>query len=309
MTHLTAAAIVCTSSVERTGLLHGCVHSLLRGSRPPDELYVVVNHNPQLRLQLENSLPAQVRLLDCPRPGLSEARNAGIAAATSDVVAFVDDDATADPMWLECLMREFEHDERVLGLGGPVIPVWGADRRWMPGELLWIIGCTYTGHREDSGPIRNPIGCNMAFRRAELIALGNFATTFGKRGNALQTCDETELGLRVEQAHGPDRIRYVPQARVEHFVPAERISWRLLVRRSLSEGLAKGRLHRLYRRPALGPERSYARLLLAEKVPRLMVESVRRRDPHAGLAALAIVASLLISGIAFVVGLARGERG
>lgn len=304
---LAAAVVVCTSSHERAQLLQACVESLLAGSRVPDEVLLVVNDNPALADKLTAALPAQVRLLECPRPGLSEARNVGIAAAESDVVAFVDDDARVDPQWLGSVVAAFEQDPRILGVGGPVIPDWGADPRWMPDELLWLVGCTYAGHREDPGPIRNPIGCNMAFRRHELIAIGNFATTFGKSGNALKTCDETELGLRVEQVHGPGRITYVPQARVRHFVAPARISWRLLVRRSISEGLAKGRLRRLYRSPALGPERTYTRLLVTRRVPGLIGESLRRRDRDPALGALAILASLLISGTAFAIGLARED--
>jgi hypothetical protein len=148
----------------------------------------------------------------------------------------------------------------------------------------------------------------MAFRRAELVAVGSFATHFGKRGNALATCDETELALRLERAHGPGRIRYVPAARVRHFVPSSRISWRLLVRRSLSEGLAKGRLHRLYLRPALGPERSYARGLVVAAVPRLLREGIRRRDGTFVMGAGAVLLSLLITGGAFVAGTYREGR-
>jgi glycosyltransferase involved in cell wall biosynthesis len=246
--------------------------------------------------------------LETDQRGLSEARNVGIAAASSDVVAFVDDDSMVDPRWLSSLMEAFAVNDDVLGVGGPVLPVWEAERRWLSDELLWVVGCTYSGHRADAGPIRNPIGCNMAFRRHELIALGSFATSFGKRGNALETCDETELALRLERAHGTDRIRYVPAARVQHLVPATRISWRLLVRRSLSEGLAKGRLRRLYMSAALGPERSYARLLVADAVPRLLLDGWRRRDRESAISAVAIVAALLITGLAFVAGLTRDRR-
>lgn len=305
---LTAAVVVCTATHERAPLLRACVDSLLAGRRKPEELLVVVDSNPSLRSQLAGSLPPQVRLLETERQGLSEARNVGIAAASSDVVAFVDDDATVDPWWLSSLVEAFAVNQDVLGLGGPVLPVWEAERRWLSDELLWVVGCTYSGHRQDAGPIRNPIGCNMAFRRRELTALGSFATGFGKRGNALETCDETELSLRLERTHGPDRIRYVPEASVQHFVPSNRISWGLLVRRSLSEGLAKGRLHRLYMRTALGPERSYARLLLAETVPRMLFDGVRRRDRQSVMGAVAIVASLLITAVAFVAGVAREGR-
>jgi glycosyltransferase involved in cell wall biosynthesis len=299
---LTVSVVVCTATHERATLLRACVDSLLAGARRPDELFVIVDSNPSLKAELADALPESVRLLETERPGLSEARNVGIRAATSDVVAFVDDDAAGEREWLSSLMEALEADDRVLGVGGPVVPDWGAERRWLRDELLWIVGCTYRGHREDAGPIRNPIGCNMAFRRRELIAVGSFATGFGKRGNALETCDETELSLRLELAHGPGRIRYVPAARVRHFVPASRISWRLLVRRSLSEGLAKGRLHRLYLRPALGPERSYARGLVVEAVPRLLREGIRRRDGRFVMGAAAILLSLLITGGAFVAG-------
>lgn len=302
---LTAAVVVCTSTWERAPLLRACIDSLLAGERQPDELFVVVDSKPSLALELSSSLPPEVRVLQCRRPGLSAARNVGIAAAGSDIVAFVDDDATADRRWLSSLMEAYACDERLLGLGGPVVPRWDAERRWMPDELLWVVGCTYRGHRHDAGPIRNPIGCNMAFRRRELVALGSFETSFGKRGKALATCDETELALRLERAHGPGRIRFVPDARVHHFVPATRVSWRLLMRRSLSEGLAKARLERLYARPALGAERSYVRRLVADAVPRLFLDAIRRRDRNSALGAVAIIASLIVTGAAFAVGLAR----
>jgi hypothetical protein len=148
----------------------------------------------------------------------------------------------------------------------------------------------------------------MAFRRRELIAAGSFSARFGKRGNALATCEETELSLRLERAHGPGRIRYAPGARVLHFVPATRISWRLLVRRSLSEGLAKARLYRLYGRPALGAERGYVRSLVVEAVPRLLIVGVVRRDWWSVLGAAAVLVSVLITAAAFVAGAATAGR-
>jgi glycosyltransferase involved in cell wall biosynthesis len=307
---LTATVVVCTASWERVSLLRACVDSLLAGERRPDELFVVVDSNPSLAVELAASLPASAQLLECRSRGLSAARNVGIAAAGCDVVAFLDDDATADRGWLSSLMGAYGAHPRLLGVGGPVVPRWAAERRWMPDELLWVVGCTYGGHRQDPGPIRNPIGCNMAFRRRELVALGGFETSFGKRGNALATCEETELALRLERAHGPDRIRFIPEASVHHLVPPTRVSWRLLIRRSLSEGLAKGRLERLYARPALGTERSYVRLLLADAVPRLFFDGLRRRDLDSALGALAIIASLTLTAGAFAVGIARtGDRG
>lgn len=303
------AVVVCTSSAARVQLLLECVASLLCGLRRPDELYVVVDTNPSLADELAKSLPSEARLLRCDGAGLSAARNVGIAASRCDVVAFLDDDATADQGWLSSLAGAFDADPQLLGAGGPVLPRWATERRWMPEELFWVVGCTYAGHRLDAGPIRNPIGCNMAFRRRELAALGGFETTFGKQRGALSTCDETELALRLEREHGAGRIRFVPEARVHHLVPASRISWRLLMRRSFSEGVAKGRLSRQFAGAPLSTERGYVRLLVTESAPRLLLAALHRRDRDAALGAFAIGASLTVTAAAFVLGIAREAHG
>jgi cellulose synthase/poly-beta-1,6-N-acetylglucosamine synthase-like glycosyltransferase len=305
---LSAAVVICTSSHDRRALLLECVDSVLRGTRAPNEIIVVVDQNRELMAELIGSLPPTVKVLASEREGLSEARNIGVHAAKSDVVAFIDDDATAESGWLAALMKEFEASDDVLGVGGAIVPRWGADRRWLPEELLWVVGCTYRGHRPDAGPIRNPIGANMAFRREPLASVGGFATGFGKRGNAYETCDETEVSLRLEQAHGRGRIQYVPTARVRHFVPASRVSWRTLLRRSISEGLSKGRLRRLYGSSALSAEHRYAAGLVVGAVPRLMAVGLARRDGHAVLGSASILVSLVLTAAAFLAGAATRRR-
>ena len=302
---LSMAVVVCTSSRERFPLLRACVGSILGADPQPHELIVVVDGDRSLAREVVASLPSRVRVIHSDGDGLSAARNIGLAAARTDLVAFVDDDASVDRRWLGALTTALSGDDDIIGAGGPVLPMWEADRRWMPDELLWVVGCTYTGHRVRAGPIRNPIGCNMAFRRETLVAAGGFCTTFGKRGRTWQTCDETELGLRLEQVHGPGKIMYVPDAPVHHFVPAARISWRLLVRRSVSEGLAKGRLRRLYDGPTLQHERSYVRLMLLGALPRLLRDGIRSRDRDRAAGAFAISFSLLTTAVAFVAGFLR----
>ena len=304
---LSVSVVVSTSSHDRQAMLRACVDSLTEGTRVPDEVLVVVDQNPSLQAHLAEVLPAEVKLLVSERPGLSGSRNAGARAATSDVVVFVDDDAAVERGWLSRLIEPFESSDEVLGVGGAVVPAWGVARPWLPEELLWLVGCTYRGHREDAGPIRNPIGCNMAFRRRELVAVGGFATEFGRQRNVY--CDETELSLRLERAYGPGRIRYAPLARVRHHVPSARLSWRVLVGRCVREGLAKGRLHSLYKSAALDSERGYARRLLLQAMPRLLFGGIRRRDGRSLVGGAAILLVLLLTGLAFVVGAATAGGG
>jgi GT2 family glycosyltransferase len=200
------------------------------------------------------------------------------------------------------MVEPFEASGEVLGAGGAVIPEWEDDASWLPDELLWVVGCTYLGHRKTAGPIRNPIGCNMAFRRRELTEVGGFSTEFGKSRGTLNTCDETEVCLRLERAHGRGRIRCVPEARVRHHIPAARIGWKTLAVRSVSEGLSKRRLRRLYGAAAVGAERSYALRLLTRSLPRLLVQGALRRDRRSMAGAAAIVLSLAVTGLTYLGG-------
>jgi len=305
---LSAAVVVCAASAEREALLRACVHSLLAGTRTPDEILVVIDRNPALEASVASWLPPSARLMRSGSGGISASRNAGLRAASSDVVAFVDDDAVAEPDWLLRVLEQFRDADEVLGVGGAVVPHWDTNRRWLPDELLWVVGCTYLGHRDSAGPIRNPIGCNMAFRRRELTALGGFSTEFGKRGSTLNTCDETELGLRLERRYGSARIRCVPGARVRHHIPAARIGWKKLVLRCLSEGLSKGRLRRAYGRSALTTEHTYALSLITRRVPRLLLRGILRRDRQSALSAAAIVLSLGVTSASYIGGRLRAGR-
>jgi GT2 family glycosyltransferase len=300
----TVTVVVCTASHERLALLRKCVDSLLAGTHRPEEIIVVVDQNPRLKADLAASLPVVVSVLETERQGNSEGRNVGIQNATTEVVAFVDDDAVVEPTWLERLMKVFDDDPAILGAGGQVVPCWEEDSSWMPDELLWTVGCTYAGHRQDAGPIRNPIGCNMAFRREALLEVGGFASEFGKRGNALVICDETELCLRLAERFGAGRIRYAPDARVIHYIPTARISPRALVHRALSEGFSKARLRRLYPDGALANETGYARRLLLRAMPLLLGRALRHRDMRSLRAAAAIAMTLGAAGGAFLAAVA-----
>jgi GT2 family glycosyltransferase len=306
---MSVAVVVCAASGEREDLLRACVRSLLEGMRVPDEILVVVDQNPALEASVACWLPAAVRLLRSESRGISSSRNAGLDAARADVVAFVDDDAVAEPDWLLRLMQPFEASDDVLGAGGEVVPQWDGGPRWLPDELLWVVGCTYVGHRDDAGPVRNPIGCNMAFRRRELTAAGSFSTKFGKQGDLLKTCDETELGLRLERVYGPGRIRFVPAARVRHFIPATRVGWKALVLRCASEGLSKARLRHLYGEVPLRVERDYARRLVTRAVPRLVARGLVGRQRRPVLGATAILMSLLVTAAAYVGGTVLARLG
>src|SRR5439155_542168 len=74
------------------------------------------------------------------------ARTTGIDRADrGDVIAFLDDDAVAEPDWLETMLRAYG-DGSVMAVGGRIEPLWAAGRPgWFPPEFDWVVGCTYVG--------------------------------------------------------------------------------------------------------------------------------------------------------------------
>ena len=109
-----------------------------------------------------------------------------------DVVAFLDDDAVAAVHWLEGLTAP-NSDLRVVAVGGRAVPAWELHKPgWFPGEFNWVVGCTYTGHRAEPGPVRNVIGGNMSLWRDVIESAGGFRSVLGRVGTRPVGGEETE---------------------------------------------------------------------------------------------------------------------
>lgn len=124
------------------------------------------------------------RLVRVENGGLSQARNHGLAAATGEIVAYIDDDAYPDPDWLKYLAITFEEDEYV-AVGGPNL---------VPPEDQQTAQCVA---RAPGGPNHVMLsdmvaehipGCNMAFRKNVLEEIGGFDPQFRIAGDDVDVC-------------------------------------------------------------------------------------------------------------------------
>jgi glycosyltransferase involved in cell wall biosynthesis/GT2 family glycosyltransferase len=272
----TISVVICAFTPERLPVMGEAVASLRAQTLPPHEVVLVIDHAPELLEEVRRLWPDLKIVANREKQGLSGARNTGVAEATGDVVAFLDDDAIAAPDWLEHLARAYA-DPKVLGAGGTVRPRWvEGEPAWFPAEFDWVVGCTHSGMPQELEPVRNLVGANMSFRRAPLVEVGGFSHDLGRVGSLPVGCEETDLSIRVHQRWPEAEILYDPDARVEHVVPAARGTVRYFVDRCRAEGRSKAVLTGMVGSDdGLSSERSYVRRTLPLGVLRGFRDALR----------------------------------
>jgi glycosyltransferase involved in cell wall biosynthesis len=114
---LTATIVICTRN--RPALLRKCLEGVAHLERTPDEVIVVDNTSG------DDETEALAREFEAiyttePVPGASRARNRGLAESHSEIVAYLDDDATPDVHWLGNLLAPFA-DPHVAAVSGKVV--------------------------------------------------------------------------------------------------------------------------------------------------------------------------------------------
>ncbi|MCC7417145.1 MAG: glycosyltransferase [Acidobacteria bacterium] len=127
---------------------------------------------------------ARVRVIDIPNGGLSAARNVGLAESTGEIVAYTDADTRVDRDWLTFLVQPFLASD-VVGSGGPnVVP---SDDPPMAQCIARAPGGPTHVLLDDRIAEHVP-GCNMAFRRGALLAIGGFNPIYLRAGDDVDVC-------------------------------------------------------------------------------------------------------------------------
>ena len=208
---------VIVVSRDRPAELARCLTSLSQLDYRPFEVIVVANG-----VGLEAAARFPARLVAFDEPNISAARNAGILQAAGEVVAFIDDDAVAEPLWLHHLAGPFGNPE-VAAAGGFVVGANGFSFEWTAGTVDRALTCGSLEVPQDRASLHRATpdraieikGVNCAYRREVLAPLGGFDP------NLAYYLDETELNLRLAAAGA--QIAVVPMARVHHAKAASAI--------------------------------------------------------------------------------------
>jgi GT2 family glycosyltransferase len=284
------SVVICAFTERRWTDLTRAIESVAGQTLAAHQVVLVIDHNDALLRRATAAWPNVLVVPNREQQGLSGARNTGASEATGSIVAFLDDDATAEPQWLELLAAGYR-DAGVLAVGGAVEPTWPRQRPpWFPPEFDWVVGCTHSGMPRTPRPVRNLVGANMSIRRDVLLELGGFHHGIGRVGATPVGCEETELCIRAQQRRG-GTVLYVPRARVRHRVGPERTTIRYFLSRCLAEGTSKALISRLVgARDGLGAERTYVRVTLTTGIARDLFGAERW-----GIARSAVMAAGLVA--------------
>ncbi|BBY65358.1 glycosyltransferase family 2 protein [Mycolicibacterium helvum] len=291
------SVVICAYTQARWTWLCEAVESVLAGSNAPVEVIVVIDHCDELLESAAHHFAADRRvqvIANRDVRGLSGARNTGVRNARGDVVAFLDDDAAAQPGWADKLMDHYR-DDTVAGVGGYARPVWPGSRpAWLPAEFDWVVGCSYIGQPTRLAQVRNPIGCNMSLRRSVVEKVGGFRSEVGRVGTTPVGCEETELFIRVRADRAANRVLFDPDIRVEHHVSEDRTTLKYFVRRCYHEGLSKAVVTELAgAADGLSSERSYVGRVLPIAIARELASMTSDGLARAAVICLGLAATTI----------------
>lgn len=269
------AVVVC--SRDRPDRLRRCLRSIV--GQGADEVLVVDSASRNDRTR-EIAAEFDVRCVRLGRPGLARARNAGICATDATVVAFTDDDCTADPNWAAAIRVAARDESTGFVLGqvqstgdGPAVSVHlDASPRVL---------------RSGDDPSDAGHGANLAVRRACWEAVGGFDEMLGA-GSRLPAGEDTDLLWRALHA-GWDG-RYDPAAVVIHEQWRGRLA---ALRTSYRYGVGSGAVRVKARRLA-GPQA--VQRLAVGSVPATIRQAAR--DARAGYPFGAAIGLTRVAGIA-----------
>ena len=223
---------VVIPTYNRSTLLRKALSSLLTARVPPalDVRIIVVDNNStdatrEVVLAEQAKSDGRISYVFEKQQGRSPALNAGIAAASGDLIGFIDDDEEVDSSWYETISSAFSNNQ-IDFIGGPYVPRFEIEvPKWLPKDHGAVVGIVDGGDKMRPFDKSYPgilMGGNAVFRRELLQRVGPYSTALGRTATKLLSCEDEDMYHRLLAAGA--RGLYLPQLVIYHFIPRERLT-------------------------------------------------------------------------------------
>jgi GT2 family glycosyltransferase len=240
-----------------------CVEEIRASSAGPFEVIVVENRpaHSTVRQTLAERFPddQRIRCVTESRPGLAPARNAGLAAASGEIVAFTDDDVVVDSAWIAAIRAAFDAQPDVACVTGLILPFELETSAQLLVEQFASFGKGFAArvYSLDDPPVDQPMfpytagyfgsGANMAFRTDVIRRMGGFDPVLGT-GTRARGGEDLDICIRL--LHAGHTLAYDPRSIVWHRHPDSADGLR---RRAFDYGVGLGAM--LSKQMLTGPNR------------------------------------------------------
>jgi glycosyltransferase involved in cell wall biosynthesis/GT2 family glycosyltransferase len=203
---------VVVNTLDRADVLEAALSGLMQQRHPRFEIIVVNGPSADATEAVLARFP-QIKVARCSQANLGMSRNIGLSMARGQIVAFLDDDAVPEPVWLQGLETGYDAPD-IGGVGGFIRDATGlayqsrvtvCDRL---GEALAFDTVEQASLAQGPGWFLSPTGANVSYRRDALLEIGGFDETF------TYFLDETDVNLRLWDAGW--RLTFVERAEVHH---------------------------------------------------------------------------------------------
>ncbi len=195
-----------------------------------------------------------LRLVDEPQQGLSQARNRGIAESKGDFIAFIDDDETVNEGFVTAYIDLFLNHGAFAAAGAVKACYDNGRPKWMSKYTEQMIANPIELGNQIVTITSNitPAGGNMAFNREIFNLYGGFDTELGRKGNELLGGEENDIFERIRNLG--ERVFYAPNAIVYHHIGERKLTREYFDKLSYGVGVSKyiradkeGLIRELYR--------------------------------------------------------------
>ena len=220
---------VVLSTYNRSGVLRNALETLaVQQTQGIDyEILVVDNNSTDDTKQVASSFierDSRFRYIFEKRQGLSYARNAGIAAAKSDLIVFCDDDVEVSPTWIQKNYEASLQFPDADYIGGRVLPIWGGPvPSWVRNNMA-PFALSDLGDQPFVVSPRIPhclVGASLAVRRRAFAKAGLFSIETQRVKNIIGSTEDFDWQIKV-WAYGGHGV-YVPDIVCATEVPRDRL--------------------------------------------------------------------------------------
>ncbi|MDY0278032.1 MAG: glycosyltransferase [Acholeplasma sp.] len=240
--------IICTNAPKRYNDTIDAIKSLISQTYTNIEIILIVDKIVELYNRfIADSFFANknnIAISLSEMKGLSNARNKGVQLSTGKIIAFIDDDAIADPEWINKLIKNYS-DSTIISVGGVMKPYWiNGFAQWIPEEFYWTMGCSYKSQSQSKCYVRSNFGSNMSFRKEVFDSAGFFDTDYGLIGDIMRTGEETEFSIRALNIIKNSKIVFDPNCVVYHRIYHFRKSPIYILKRCYAYGIAIAKMEK-----------------------------------------------------------------